>query len=194
MFINTKSVQKVSRLQLWFLLQWWLDVLITAGLRKSVFDIDWSCCVAYFFVVSHRQISSLSDRFLFWEMKKSHALQRGEKMQVAARAALRVSPRKCAGAFAASWRQTTFLLARGVLRRGDASEIVNNNIHYLQCDALERRQLRATILSSFELGVDFNRCSPFFKTAQPFKNLSTAHGILSEIHFNHIVCFCAIFP
>jgi hypothetical protein len=36
---------------------------------------------------------SLSDRFLFWEMKKSHTLQRGENMQVAARAGLRVSPR-----------------------------------------------------------------------------------------------------
>jgi hypothetical protein len=87
------------------------------------------------------------------------------------------------------WRQTTFLVACGVLRRGDAAEIVNNNIHYLQCDAV-----RATILSSFERGVAVHRCSPFFKTAQPFKNLSTAHGILSESHFNHIVCFSAIFP
>jgi hypothetical protein len=32
------------------------------------------------------------------------------------------------------------------------------------------------------------------KMTKPFKNLSMAHGILSESHFSHIVCFCASFP
>ena len=44
-------------------------------------------------------------------------------------------------------------------------------------------------MSVFGIGVLFHRSSLFFKTAKPFKNLSTAHGILSEGHFNHIRCF-----
>jgi hypothetical protein len=71
------------------------------------------------------------------------------------------------------------------------------------CDPLERthdaqhrldqRKLWATFLSSFELRVAFHRRSPFFKSAKPFKNLSAAVGILSESHFNHILCFSAGF-
>jgi hypothetical protein len=48
-------------------------------------------------------------------------------------------------------------------------------------------------LSSFELYVTFHSCSPFFKTAKPFKKLSTAHGTLFTSHFNHILCFRASF-
>jgi hypothetical protein len=102
---------------------------------------------------------------------------------------------RCRGGFASSLK-TTFLIACGVLRRGDAAELVNN-IRYLLCDPLERthdaqprldrRNLRATLLSCFELGVTFHRRSPFFKTAKTLKNLCTAHGSLSESHFNHIV-------
>jgi hypothetical protein len=33
----------------------------------------------------------------------------------------------------------------------------------------------------------------FFKTAEPFKNFSKAHGILSESHFKYISCFSASF-
>jgi len=40
----------------------------------------------------------------------------------------------------------------------------------------------------------FHWCFPFLKMAEPFKNLSMAHGILSESHFSHIVCFFASFP
>ena len=108
---------------------------------------------------------------------------------------------RCRGGFA-NHLTTTFLVPRGVLSRGDAEEVVNN-IVYLLCDPLERthdaqrrldrRKVRATILCCFELGVAFHRRSPFFKTARPLKNLSTAHGIFCESHFNHIACFSAIF-
>ena len=89
----------------------------------------------------------------------------------------------------------TFLVACGVLRRGDASELVNN-IPYLLCDPLQRthdaqhrldlRKLRPTLLSCFELGVAFHRRSPFFTTTKPFKNLRTCHGILSKSHTSYV--------
>ena len=43
---------------------------------------------------------------------------------------------RCSAGFA-NPLTTTFLVAGGVLRRGDAAEIVNN-IPYLQCNPMER--------------------------------------------------------
>ena len=133
-------------------------------------------------------------------------------MQVAARVGFRVWPRNvaqaersapvgCRGGFA-NPLAIFFVVACGVLRREGIAELVNY-IPYLLCDPLQRnhdaqhrldrRKLRANVLSRFQLAVTFHRRSPFFKTAKPLKNMSTAHGILSESHFNNIVCFSASF-
>jgi hypothetical protein len=74
-------------------------------------------------------------------------VQGQENTQVAAPVGFRVWPRnveqfetralvRCPGRFV-NPLATTFLVACGVLRRGDAAELVNN-IPYLLCDPLER--------------------------------------------------------
>jgi hypothetical protein len=89
---------------------------------------------ASYFVLwfTDRQIFSLSNRFLFWEMKeKSQTVQDRENMEVAARVGFCVWLRNVAqvetsrmvrfrGGFANSLT-TTFFVACGVLRRKDAA-------------------------------------------------------------------------
>jgi hypothetical protein len=102
-----------------------------------------------------------------------------ENMEVAAHVGFRVWPRnvaqveksalvRCRGGFA-NPLTTTFLVACDEFRRGDVAKLVNNFPH-LMFDPLERthdgqrrldrRKLRATLLSCFELEVAFhNVCS-----------------------------------
>ena len=80
-------------------------------------------------------------------MEESHTVQGREIMGVAARVGFRVWPRnvaqvepsslvRCRGGLA-NTLTTTFLAACGVLRHGDAAELVNN-IPCLLCDPLKR--------------------------------------------------------
>ena len=138
-----------------------------------------SCFVLWF---PHRHIFSFSGRFLFWEVKIVTLCKVGRIWRL-----LRVwdfvfgqeilhklrRVRWCVVVvdLPVTWRQTTFLVACGVLRRWDAAEIVNN-IPCLIFDPLQRtgdaqhrlelRKLRAPLLSCFEIRVAFHRRSPFF--------------------------------
>jgi hypothetical protein len=130
--------------------------------------------------------------------ERSHTVQSRKNMEVAARVGFCVWLRnvaqverntliRCLRGFARSLT-ITFLDSCGVLRSWEATKLVNYIPHFLHDSVkrthdeqhrLDRRKLLATSLLCFELGVAFHRRSHFFKTVKSFKNLSTAHGILS---------------
>jgi hypothetical protein len=101
------------------------------------FLISTEVAVSYFvFWFQHHQIFSISNRLPFLKMKEVHMVQGRENMEVAERLGFRVRLRKIAqvatSALArfrcelASFLTTSFLVACGVLLRGDTADLVNN--------------------------------------------------------------------